>query len=266
MQDRLDPHLMQSFTVARSPHDALDAAQAYLEGIGMVNPRLQGRMERYGDSLAIHHGRIRTTMTATGQATPADEGPTKVLLHRRGQAPLEQTRRWLIGVGLGGFLVAWALTVYNERAAAALPPLFTISIFLLGVVLILAVLFTADRSLERRSESIVLSLEDAIRGDPLAVLQREIDALERSSSLVNGLIFYCAALLVEFLVFAIVLSDGIRQGIDEVAALGALRFGFLIPILPALAFAGAYFVWVNQLHERRMHLAHQRLGALARAA
>lgn len=246
--DELDLDMSQSFTVERTPHEALDAAQAYLEGAGTVAPALQGRMERHGDRLAVHHGRIRTMITA-------EERPeaTRVHVARRGQAPLEGTRHWILSLGLVGFMVAWALTFYNERGRDALPPMVTIGIFLLGMVLILAVLFVADRSLERRSEGLVLSLQDAMQGDPLAVLQREVDALERSSALANGFIFYCVALLVEFLVFVIVLSDGIREGIDEAAALDALRFGFLIPIVPALLFAGGYFVWSNRQHRDRFH-------------
>ncbi len=238
--------MAQSFTVDRDPEAAIAAAEVYLHGAGAVNPSLQGRMERFGTELAVHHGRIRTTITATETSAA-----TRVEVRRMGQAPLEETRRWLYAVGLGGFLVALGLTLYNDRAAQALPPLATLAIFFLAVVLVLAVLFVADRSLERRSESIVMSIEDAMRGDPLAVLQREVDALERSSSLANGLIFYCAALLVEFLVFVIVLSDGIRDAIDEVAALNTLRFGLLIPIAPALLFAGIYFLWANRIHNDR---------------
>lgn len=244
--DRVDPDMAQSFTVDRDPEAAIAAAQAYLEGVGTISPSLQGRMERFGTKLAVHHGRIRTTISATETSAA-----TRIEVRRSGQAPLEETRRWLYAVGLGGFLVAVGLTLYNEKAASALPPLATMALFFLAVVLVLAVLFVADRSLERRSESIVMSIEDAIKGDPVAVLHREIDALERSSSLANGLIFYCGALLLEFLVFVIVLSDGIRQAIDEVAALNTLRFGLLIPIAPALVFAGINFVWANRIHNDR---------------
>ncbi len=238
--------MAQSFTVDRDPEAAIGAAEEYLHGAGTISPSLQGRMERFGTKLAVHHGRIRTSINATETSAA-----TRIEVRRTGQAPLEETRRWLYAVGLGGFLVALGLTLYNERAASALPPLATITIFFIAVVLVLAVLFVADRSLERRSESIVMSIEDAIKGDPIQVLHREIDALERSSSLANGLIFYCAALLVEFLIFVIVLSDGIRQGIDEVAALNTLRFGLLIPIAPALLFAAIYFVWANRIHQDR---------------
>ncbi len=238
--------MAQSFTVSRDPEAAIKAAETYLHGAGTISPSLQGRMERFGTKLAVHHGRIRTSINATETSAA-----TRIDVRRTGQAPLEETRRWLYAVGLGGFLVALGLTLYNERAASALPPMATIAVFFLAVVLVLAVLFVADRSLERRSESIVMSIEDAIRGDPVEVLHREIDALERSSSLANGLIFYCGALLLEFLVFVIVLSDGIRQAINEVAALNTLRFGLLIPIAPALVFAGVYFVWANRVHDER---------------
>lgn len=244
--DRLDPDMAQSFTVDRDPDTAIEAAATYLHGAGAISPSLQGRMERFGTSLAVHHGRIRTSINAT-----ATSAATRVEVRRSGQAPLEETRRWLYAIGLGGFLIAVALTWYNEQAAEALPPLATVAVFFLAVVLVLAVLFVADRSLERRSESIIMSIEDAIKGDPMQVLQREVDALERSSSLANGLIFYCGALLLEFLVFIIVLSDGIREGINEAAALQTLRFGLLIPIAPALLFAGLYFVWVNRVHDDR---------------
>lgn len=255
-----EPDLEQSYTVERRPHDALDAAEAYLEGAGTVAPGLRGRMERFGDRLAVHHGRIRTTVTAR----EAPEG-TRIDVHRAGEAPLEDTRRWVLALGLGGFVVAWALTFYNERAATALSPLVTLTLFFLGVVAILVVLFVADRSLERRSEALVLSLEEAMRRDPLTVLQREIDALEQSSALANGLIFYCAALLVEFLVFIIVLSDGVREGIDEAAALEALRFGFLIPIAPALLFAFLYWLVVNRAHKDRLALVERRLARRGKA-
>lgn len=249
-----EPDLEQSYTVARSPHDCLDAAEAYLEGAGTVAPGLKGRMERYGDALAVHHGRIRTTVTARETA----EG-TRIDAQRSGEAPLEDTRRWVLALGLGGLVVAWALTFYNERAATALSPLVTLTLFFLGVVAILVVLFVADRSLERRSESIVLSLEEAMKGDPLLVLRREIDALERSSALANGLIFYCAALLLEFLIFVIVLSEGVREGIDEAAALEALRFGFLIPVAPALLFAFVNWWVANRTHRERLALVERRL-------
>ncbi len=250
--DDVDPELAQSFVVPTTRHEAIDRAEEYLAGAGRIAPALQGRMERFGDGLAVHHGRIETRITATETSAS-----TRIEVRRHGQAPLEDTRKWLVAVGLGGFLIALGLTLYNERAADALPPLLTIAIFLLAVVAVLAVLFVADRSLERRSESLLLSLEDAMRGDPEGVLRREIDLLERSSSLANGLIFYCASLIIEFLIFVIVLSDGIRDGINEAAALDALRFGLLIPIAPALAFAGIYFVWSNKQHDRRFGLLHQ---------
>ncbi len=126
------------------------------------------------------------------------------------------------------------------------------SVFFLAVVAAISVLFVADRSLERRSISLMRSLEDAMRGDPVSVLRREVDALERSGAIANGLLFYCAALLAEFLIFIIVLSDGVRDAINEVAALDSMRFGFLIPVLPALAFAVIWFVAVNRVHGRRL--------------
>ncbi len=244
-----EPQLGQSFQVARLPAEALDAAAAYLEGAGQVAPGLRGRMERLGDRLAVHHGRVRTVVRAFASE---DGAGSRVEVSRRGQAPLEDTRRWLVLLGLGGFLIAWALTVYNERAAEALSPLVTMSVFFLAVVAAISVLFVADRSLERRSVSLMRSLEDAMKGDPVAVLRREVDALERSSALANGLLFYCAALLAEFLVFVIVLSDGVRDGINEAAALDSMRFGFLIPVLPAVAFALVWFVLANRVHGRRL--------------
>ncbi len=246
VDDVVDSEYDQSFVVPLTADEALDRAEEYLDGAGRVTPAFQGRMDRFGKSIAVHHGRIETRITA--KETSAS---TRIDVHRVGQAPLEDTRKWLYAVGLGGFLIAIGLTMYNERATNALPPLLTVAIFLLAVVLVLAVLFVADRSLERRSESLLLSLEDAMRGDPIGVLRREIDALERSSSLANGLIFYCASLILEFLIFVIVLSDGVRDGINEAAALDALRFGLLIPIAPALLFAGVLFVLSNRRHEAR---------------
>lgn len=239
--------MRQSFVVPRTVQQALDDAETYLVGAGKISPPLAGRLERVGTQLAVHHGRIRTTVTAS--ATPS---ATHVDLTRVGQAPLEDTRKVILSLGLGGFLLALGLSLYNDRASAGLPPLVTLAVFFVGVVLVLGVLFVADRSLERRSESLVRSLEDAMQGAPLDVLRREIHALERSTALANGLIFYCAALIVEFLIFIIVLSDGIRDGINEVAALDAMRYGLLIPILPALLFAGAYFFWANRVHGARL--------------
>lgn len=236
----------QVFEVSRSPSEALDAAEAYLDGAGLVAPSLQGGMERFGDRIAVHHGRIKTTVRAV-----AEGAGSRVEVVRRGQAPLEDTRRWLVVLGLGGFLVAWALTIYNDRTAGLLSPMVTMTVFFLAVVAAIAVLFVADRSLERRSQSLMRSLEDAMRGDPVQVLRREVDALERSGAMANGLLFYCAALLVEFLVFIVVFSDGVRQGIDEAVAVETMRFGFLIPLGPALLFAGIWFVAMNRVHGRR---------------
>ncbi len=245
----MEDALHQTFTVERSAHDVLDDAAQYLEGAGVIAPKLRGTLERYGDALAIHHGRIETRITA--QEAP---GGTRVDVTRHGQAPLEETRRWILGLGLGGFLLAWAVTFYNEAQGGALHPLWTITLFLVGLVATVAVLYVADKSLESRSEGLILSLEDAVRGKPEIVLHREIDALERSSALANGFLFYCGSLLVAFFVYAIVFSDGVRAAIDAEAALTTMRFVFLFPIVPAALFSWAYFAYQNKVHRERMAL------------
>lgn len=246
--------LEQSFTVQRSPHDAMEAAAAYLEGAGTVSARMRGRLERYGDELVVHHGRIRTTVSAQ----PTDRG-TRMEVRRAGPEPLAETRGWLYGLGLGGFLVAWALSWYNERAQSALPPLVTITFFFLGLLAVVVGLYVMDRSLERRSRSLVLSLEDAVRGDPLLVLQREVTALQRSAALANALLFYCAALVVELLVFVVLLSDEVRPAIDEAVTLDVMRWGFTLPIAPAVAFGLVLWGVQARVHQARLGLVERRL-------
>ena len=239
--------LRQAFTVARSPKDVLDAAQTYLDGAGTVSPRLRGRMERFGDALAIHHGRIETRIT-----TSEAPGGTRVEVLRRGQKPLEDTRKWLLLLGLGGFLLAWAVTFYNETQGGALHPLLTIGLFLAALVATASVLYVADRSLERRSEGLVLALQDAVQGDPVTVLRQETRDLERSSATANGLLFYCAGLVISFVIYAILWSPEVVRDIDQAAALTTMRFVFLFPLLPALAFAGIYLTTQRRAHRRRL--------------
>lgn len=238
--------LHQVFTVDTAPKKVLDQATRYLEAAGTVSPALEGRIDRFGDSLAVHHGRIETRINVVA----AEQG-SKVEVHRHGQAPLEDTRSWLLLLGLGGFIVAWFLTFYNE-SRGGLHPLVTMMLFLGGFVVSATVLFVADRSLERRSERLVLSLQDAVQGDPLLVLQREMDALERSSALANGLLFYVAGLLASFIIYAILFSPDVVTSIDEAVAFQTMRFVFLFPIVPSLIFAGIYFGAQNNLHAKRM--------------
>jgi len=257
--DAEEVDLHQRFTVEAAPTAVLDRAQTYLEAAGSVSPALRGRLERFGDSLAVHHGRIRTTVSAraTGQGA-------RVEVFRVGRAPFEATRKWLYGVGLAGFLIAWALAVYNQRAEAALGPLVTITLFLLGLVALAVVLYVVDNSLERRSRSLVASVEDAVRGDPFLVLRSQIEALERSSSLVGALLFYFASLLAEFLVFVLLFSEGVAEGIDRAVTLGFMRAGFLLPLVPALLFGVGWFMVSRRMHRGRFEDVERRLRPAAR--
>ncbi|MGB1586976.1 MAG: hypothetical protein ACPHID_08050 [Thermoplasmatota archaeon] len=238
--------LHQVFSLPRPAGDALDDATTYLQGVGFVAPKLRGRVERFGDSLAVHHGRIETRIRVESEGDAS-----RVEVTRKGQAPLEDTRRWMLVLGLGGFLLAWGVTFFNERGAG-LHPMLVIGLFLVGLVLTVAVLFVADRSMERRSEAIVLALEDAMHGNPREVLDVQILEFDRSTSLANGFIFYCAGLVVAFFAYAVVFSDGIRAAIDVDAALTTMQFVFLFPILPALAFAGIYYLFQRRGHQARL--------------
>lgn len=253
-----DPVEVQSFHTERAREDALDAAEVYLDGAGIVANSLKGRLVRSGDdTLAVHYGRITTRITVE----KAHEG-SRVRVTRKGQAPLEDTRTWLVGLGLGGFVLAWALAWYNARATEALPPLVMITFFFLALIGVVVALYVVDRSLERRSTSLTRSLEDAMRGDPLLVLQREVDGLERSSSIANGILAYCAMLILEFLIFVILLSDGVRQGIDEAVTLEVMRAGFGLPVVPAVLFGLGWFWATNRLHGERMALVERRFRRL----
>lgn len=239
--------LHQVFSVPKAPDVCLNAAAAYLEGAGRVTPKLAGRLERFGDSLAVHHGRIVTRVQ-----TEANQTGTRVEITRRGQRPLENTRRWLLLLGLGGFLLAWGLTFFQESRTTGLSPVLTMMLFLGALVATVAVLFVADRSLERRSEGLVLALEDAMKGDPHAVLRREIDLLERGTALGSGFLFYCAGLVASFIIYAILWSPEIVRDIDQAVALTTMRFVFLFPIVPALLFALGHFLWQNRVHARAL--------------
>lgn len=238
--------LHQVFTVQRAPGDALDDATTYLDGVGFVAPALRGRVERFGDHLAVHHGRIETRIRV--EATP---NGAKVEVTRKGQAPLEDTRRWMLVLGLGGFLLAWGVTFFNERGGG-LHPMMVVGLFLVGLVLTVAVLFVADRSLERRSEAIVLAVEEAMRGQPRDVLAVQVQDFDRSTSLANGFLFYCAGLVVAFFAYAIVFSDGVRAAIDVDAALTTMQFVFLFPLLPALIFAAIHYQVQRRGHMARL--------------
>lgn len=243
---------VQSFQTERTPAQALDAAEAYLEGAGVVATPLQGRLERTGNGLVVHHGRITTTILAKRES-----GGSRVEVSRGGRAPLEDTRKWLFAIGIGGFLLGWGLAWYNSRAQDALPPLVTMTLFFLGLIGFIVLLFVVDRSLEHRSASIIRSLEDAVQGDPLLVLQREIDGLERSSAIANSVLFYCVALVVEFIAFAITL--GVGTTVDRAIALEIMPASFGLPIIPAVLFGVIWFFSVNRIHETRMGLVERRL-------
>jgi hypothetical protein len=243
--------LHQAFTSRHDAKTVLDRAASYLDGIGFVAPPLRGRMERFGDALAIHHGRIETRITTRPAAIGAG---TRVEIHRHGRPPLADTRRSLLAMGLGGFLLAWLLTFYNERQGGVLHPLVMITLYLLGLVATVAVLYVADRSLERRSATLVLAVEDAVEGDPTLVLRREMDGLDWSGSLANGFLFYCAGLVASFIAYAIVFSPDVVRDIDRAVAVATMRFAFLFPILPALLFTAIYYRMVNRRHHERIDL------------
>lgn len=243
----------RTFKSARSPAKVLDAAEVYLEGAGIVATPLQGRMERTGNGLVVHYGRITTTINARRTETGSE-----VELVRSGRAPLEDTRRWLFAVGIGGFLLGWGLAWYNSRAQEALPPLVTMTLFFLGLMAFIVLLFVVDRSLEKRSTSIVDSLEDAVNGDALLVLQREIDGLERSSSIANGVIFYCVSLVAEFIAFAI--TFGVGTAVDKANALDVMPASFGIPVIPAVIFGLIWWAAINRTHSIRMGLVERRFS------
>ncbi|MGB0653515.1 MAG: hypothetical protein ACPGQL_09980 [Thermoplasmatota archaeon] len=249
----------QSLVVDRSPKEAIDAAQTYLEGAGVIATRLAGRVERDGDRLAVHHGRIRTRIEAT--AASGRPGASHVQVDRAGAAPLEETRSWLVLLGLVGTVLGWGLAFYNDRNSTFLPPLVTIAVFFAAILAAVTLLYVVDRSLERRSSSLMLSLEDAMRGDPLLVLRREVAALDKQLALVNGLLFYAVALVVEFIVFVALLDNGI----DDAVTLEVMRWGFTLPLVPALLFAGGYYAWSQRLHDRRHEALERRAQAAATA-
>lgn len=248
----------QSFRTTRSPNAALDAAEAYLEGAGVVAAPLRGRMVRTGDDLVVHYGRIVTNISAHQAANGAD-----VHIARRGRYPLEDTRRWVFGLGILGFALAWGLAWYNADAERALSPLVTITFFFMGIIATVVGLYVIDRSLERRGGEVLRSLEDAIKGDPLLVLQREVDGLERSSSVANAILFYCVGLFIEFIVFLILVSEkSIWETIDQDLTLAFMRAVFGLPIVPAVLFGLIWFAASNRLHNQRMALVERRLRAL----
>lgn len=254
--DDVPASVEQRFVTERSPAEALDAAEVYLEGAGIVATPLQGELERSGNGLVVHHGRITTTIRTD---RPQSGHGTEVVIRRRGRGPLEDTRRWLFVIGFGGFLLGWGLAWYNSRAQDALPPLVTMTLFFLGLLGFIVLLFVVDRSLEHRSGSIIASLEDAVRGDPVVVLQREIDGLERSSSIANGVLFYCASLFVEFIAFAITLDVG--TAVDRAIALDIMPASFGLPIIPAVLFGLIWFASINRIHATRMQLVKRRLDS-----
>lgn len=239
--------LHQRFTVPEAPAQALSNAQAFLEGLGHVSPRLGGTLERFGDRLVVHHGPVRTTVAAR----PGHEG-TRVEVLRQGRAPWSGTRRWLVGVGLAAFLSAWALAVFQQRLESALTPLVAITLFLLGLAALAGILFLVDGFLERRGRDLLRSLEDAVRGDPMLVLRREVEADSRSTAGANALLFYFAALLAEAAVFVLLFSDGVRQGIDQALTLRFMRAGSLLPLVPAALFGLLWWVWARRTDARRL--------------
>lgn len=245
---------VQSFHTQRSPEQALEAAEEYLEGAGILAASLQGRFVRAGDELVVHHGRITTTISAR-----ADARGSAVKLVRQGKAPLEETRGWVFGLGLAGFVLAWGLAWYNARANDALSPLVTITLYFLGLVAVIVGLYVFDRSLERRGASLMRSLEDAMQGDPLLVLKREVDGLERSSGIANAVLFYCASIILEFLVFVLILADdGIRAGIDEAVTLDVMKAVAAIPIVPAILFGLVWYFVSGRIHRERFQVLRER--------
>lgn len=246
---------VQVFSTPRTPHAALDAAQVYLEGAGLVSPPLQGRLERKGDALVVHYGRVKTRIQAKATKSGAN-----LEVARHGRGPLEETRRWIFGLGVAGFLLGWGLAWYNSRAQSALPPMVTMTLFFLGIFAAITVLYVIDRSLESRSQSLVGSLRDAMQADPFLVLQREIDGLERSSAIANGVLAYCVSLIIEFIAFAITL--GVGTTIDKAVAADLMPASFGLPILPAVAFGIVWFVVSNRRHQNRLALVERRFADL----
>ncbi len=253
------PDWEQTFTVERSPHDALDAAEVYLNGAGIVAGGLRGNLERSGDSLIVHHGRVATRVSATPVAGAA--GRTRMAVHRTGSVPLEDTRGWLGFMALAATVLGWGLAAYNRRNPEFLSPMVTISLFFAAILAVIIAVYVVDRSMERRSRGLVMSLEDAIRGDPFLVLRREVDALEKQMSLANGLLFYALALAAEFVVFTTLLG----YGVDDAVTLEVMRWGFTLPILPAVLFGGLYFLVVNRLHQQRFQLVERRYNHRGRS-
>lgn len=251
-----DHEPMQSFMTARGPHAALDAAEVYLEGAGVVATPLQGRLERTGDALVVHYGRITTRIRVEERAKG-----TAVDVARRGRVPLEDTRSWIFGLGVGGFLLGWGLAWYNSRAQSSLPPMVTMTLFFLGIFGAVLGLYFVDRSLERRSQSLVASLEDAMRGDPFLVLQREVDSLERTSAIANGVLAYCVCLVLEFIAFAIALDVG--TAVDRANSLNVMPASFGLPVVPAVLFGLVWFAVVNRRHRHRLALVERRFADLA---
>ncbi|HLF15923.1 MAG TPA: hypothetical protein VI796_00605, partial [Candidatus Thermoplasmatota archaeon] len=139
-----------------------------------------------------------------------------------------------------------------------LEPLVTAVVFFLAILTAVVVLYVVDRSLERRSEGLLTALEDAVRGDPFIVLRREVQELERASSLVNGMLAYCVGLLAEALVFVILL----RNGIDDATTLAVMRQGFLLPVVPAALFGLVYFFAARGIHRERLRVVEERLGRM----
>ncbi len=244
---------VQTFHTDRDPHAALDAAQVYLEGAGVVAPPLQGHLERQGDALVVHYGRVTTHIRARKAS-----GGSELEVARRGRGPLEETRRWVFGLGIGGFFLGWGLSWYNSRSQDALPPLVTMTLFFMGILGAIIGLYVIDRSLESRSQSLIGSLRDAMQGDPFLVLQREVDGLERSSSIANGILFYCAALVVEFIAFAVTL--GVGDAVDRAVATDLMPASFGLPIIPAVTFGLIWFAVTNRRHKERMALVERRLA------
>ncbi len=254
------PEWEQTFTVERTPHDALDAAEVYLNGAGIVAGRLRGNLERSGDSLMVHHGRVSTRVSASPVEGAAAR--TRMAVHRTGSVPLEDTRGWLGFMALAATVLGWGLAAYNRNNPGFLSPLVTISLFFAAIFAVIIAVYVVDRSLERRSRGIVMSLEDAIRGDPFLVLRREVDALERQMTLANGILFYALSLALEFVVFTTLLGNGV----DDAVTLEVMRWGFTIPLLPAGAFAGLYYLVANRLHQQRFQLVERRYNHRGSAA
>ncbi len=248
-----EPQRSQDFLVPRGAHQVMDAAEVYLDGAGLVSTGLAGSMERQGDQIVVYHGRMTTRI----EVQP-DGAASQVRVRRSGQAPLAASRRILYVLGILSALLGWLLAYYNNR----LSPLLTAAVFFVAIVATVVVLYVVDRSLEKRSQSLMMSLEDAVRGDPWLVLRREVQALERTSSIVNALLFYCAGLVVEFLVFTLLLQNGI----DDAVTIAVMQPGFLYPAVPAALFGLAYWAASRRLHADRFRLVEERIGRTRPAA